>query len=110
MINAVCTIGALGHLFEGQPNNPLLRPIYPPTLPGPNASDAHWAVHLEFCQIDATIDQILTSGLGTAPATALPSVTDIALQGCTACEIYALLSERYSGNDYADGLVLRWCC
>ena len=107
VINAVRTIGALGHLFEGQSNDPLLRPIYPPTLPGPNASDADWAVHSEFWQIDATVVQILTSHLGTAPATALPSATDIALQRRTAREIYALLSERYSGNNYADGLVCK---
>ena len=105
VINAVHTIGALGHLFEGQSNDPLLRPVYPPTLPGPNASDAEWAVHLDFWQIDVTVVQILTSHLGPAPATTLPTATDIALQRCTAREIYALLSEHYSGNDYADGLV-----
>ena len=105
VINAVCTIGALGHLFEGQSNNPLLRPVYPPPLPGPNALDADWAVHSEFWQLDTTMVQIMTSRLGPALATSLPSATDIALQRRTARELYALLSERYSGNDYADGLV-----
>ena len=84
VINVVRTIGALGHLFEGQSNDPLLQPVYPPPLPRPNALDADWVVHSEFWQLDTTVVQILTSRLGPALATSLPSATDIALQQRTA--------------------------
>ena len=105
VVNVVCTINGLGHLFEGQSNDPLLQLAYPPPLPQPHASATDWQAYLEYWQLDALVVQILTAKLGTGPAAHIPSATKIATQRHTARQIYQMLLEHYLGSDYADGLV-----
>ena len=91
--------------LRGPSNDPLLQPAYPPPLPEPNASPLDWQSYMEYWQLDALVVQVLTAKLGSGPAAHIPSATEIARERRTAQQIYQMLSERYSGSDYADGLV-----
>ena len=74
-------------------------------MPESNAPAPDWQAYLEYWQLDALVVQVLTAKLGPGPAAHIPSATEIATQRRTARQIYQMLSERYSGSDYADGLV-----
>ena len=107
VINAVRAIGAMGHLYDTPTNDPLLHPVYPPELPDPLHADYqnHYRSYVAFWKVDAVVLQILTARLGEAPATTIPSASDIAVQRIPARDIYTVLANRYSACDYTDGLV-----
>ena len=98
--------GSLSHIYieAGSIESKDFRPGTKTSL-SLNALSADWQLYLEYWQLYALVVQVLTAKLGPGPAAHIPSTTEISTEKRTAWQIYQMLTEHYSGSDYADGLV-----